>query len=323
MTLNQLIYRATRPIGGLKVARFLSRNHPKILMYHRITEDPEGEGIPVEQFKRQVEIIKKHFNPLTLRELMTAHEEGSVPKHAVCVTFDDGYADFAELAFPILKRAGVPATLFVTTGFVNGDLWLWPDEIRYVVNRTKLDKMKVDSNIEEIDLQTEKHKAWESICDHCLYMSNTEKLGFIKDLYRMLGVDRPDRLPSEYKSITWEEIRQLQSQGLNVESHSVSHPILTKLDQSELSAELSNSKEALERNLGVDVKIFCYPNGSEHDHNNFTKWALIDSGYQYAVTAYPSRTPLLNRYEINRYPVGASYEGFEKVVFGLTMLGLN
>ncbi|MFL1465513.1 polysaccharide deacetylase family protein [Marinobacter sp. HN1S83] len=322
MTLNQLIYRATRPLGGLKVARFLSRNHPKILMYHRITEDPEGEGIPVEQFKRQVEIIKKHFNPLTLRELMTAHEEGRVPKHAVCVTFDDGYADFAELAFPILKRAGVPATLFVTTGFVNGDLWLWPDEIRYIVNKTKVKNIKIDGMHEEINVQAEKHKAWQVISDYCLSISNSEKLDFIKRMYRIFDVKRPNNLPNEYKSITWDKIKELQSDGLNVESHSVSHPILTKLDQGGVNAELSNSKAILEKNLGEDVKIFCYPNGQLSDFNEDIKRWLVKCGYTYGVTAFSSISPIKDPLEIGRYPANNSAEEFEKTIFGISYLGL-
>lgn len=325
MTLNQLIYRVTRPLGGLKVARFLSRNHPKILMYHRITKDPKGEGLPVEQFKRQMEIIRKHFNPLTLKELMKAHEEGRVPKHAVCVTFDDGYADFSDLALPLLKENGVPATLFVTTGFVNGDLWLWPDQIKYIIEKRSKEKINTSIFFGDSDVETDisNHELWKLIANKCIEVSNSDKISLINALAKDLDVSLPKEPPKEYRPLTWEYLRNMDHDGISIGSHSYSHPIMTKLSGEDLRYELEASRDMIISNLGKKPVAFCYPNGQKPDVDDRVKRAVKSAGYEYAVAAYPSRYAIDDKWEVKRYSANRLPDFFEKTVYGYTYLGMK
>ena len=103
-------------------------------MYHRFAAESSPHAVGVREFEYQVKEIARLFRPKTMRELA---EELVSPQRAqpgsVAITVDDGYADFHEYALPVLKRNGVAATVFVTTGFVDRQLWLWPDVIEYAL----------------------------------------------------------------------------------------------------------------------------------------------------------------------------------------------
>lgn len=321
MKFNQLIYQASRPLGGLKLARYLSRNHPKILMYHRISMDTNSEGISAEQFREQVKILKKYFFPMTLKDLMQAHEAGNVPKHAVVVTFDDGYADFANYAWPIIQEVGIPATIFITTGFVNGDLWLWPDEIKYAIKYTLKREVSLPV-LGKVIIKNNAVNAWNILADHCLKVKNSEKNIILDRLYCELEVERPMTAPAEVSAVSWKQLKEMVDSGLEVGSHSHTHPILTKLDQVELHQEIYLSKELIKKNLDVDPVSFCYPNGTRSDFDKNIKALVSEAGYRYAVAAYPEVRPLSDRWAINRYAASRSQSLFEKNIFGLSYLGL-
>lgn len=322
MRLNQLIYRVSRPFGGLQLARYLSRNHPKILMYHRISKDENGGGIPINQFRRQVEVIKKYFTPMTLKDLMRAHEAGDIPEHAVVVTFDDGYRDFADIAYPILQEAGVPVTLFITTGFVNGDLWLWPDKIRYAINKTTIKNVRFGEFNLSLDSEERKFDVWNEISDYCLSIGNQEKLDLIEKFFVSLGVDYPEDPPDEYKAITWDQLREMERTGLEVGSHSVSHPILTRLNEQQIQFELTQSRNSILGNIGKDPMFFCYPNGQSLDFDDRVKFLVEEAGYKYAVAAFQGVRPLDDRWVIKRYPASGNYPAFEKSIYGFSYLGM-
>ncbi|WP_412535863.1 polysaccharide deacetylase family protein [Marinobacter sp. MIT932201] len=320
MTLNQFIYRMSRPLGGLQLAKFLSRNHPKILMYHRITEDPTGEGLTADQFRQQVTVIKRDFTPMTLQNLLKAHENGKVPKNAVVVTFDDGYRDFKDIAYPILTEYDVPVTLFITTGFINKDIWLWPDQIKYCLQRTDMESVSVGKERITITIRGRAEKAWNEIADYCLEIPNEERVDLINNIYDQLKVAYPDSVPQNYDSLSWNDLRELLERGVDIGSHSVNHPILTRMPLNEVKCEVEESRKLILKELGQEPTVFCYPNGTERDFNESIKRIIDLAGYKYAITAIGERFNLSDRFEIGRYGVGRSFEDFEKKVFGLTYI---
>ena len=105
------------------------KQYVSILTYHQVL--PEFDYMrprepTVSDFEWQMELLAKYFNPISLSDALTALEYGELPERAVCVTFDDGYANNEELAMPILTRLGIPATVFVSTNFLNGGR-MWND----------------------------------------------------------------------------------------------------------------------------------------------------------------------------------------------------
>jgi|TARA_R110000851_G_scaffold261811_1_gene414377 peptidoglycan/xylan/chitin deacetylase (PgdA/CDA1 family) len=280
-------------------------------------------GLSEDIFREQMRRIKKSFNVLTLEELLFENYSGRFPENAVVVTFDDGYYDFSKYAFPIMKEEGIRPTLFITTGFVNGDLWLWPDKIRYALDNTCVDEFGIDQISTVLNLKLDAERAWHLISDYCLTIKNHEKEVFIRSLYRKLEVKMPTTPPRDYRPVSWNEVREMMKDGLDVGSHSHSHPILTKLNEGELSDELKKSKELILKELKVTTRIFCYPNGQRTDFNDKVKEYVSDAGYQYAVSAFPAMNPLACPFELNRYSIDNNMDNFEKVLYGLSFLALK
>ncbi|RBP25687.1 polysaccharide deacetylase [Marinobacter pelagius] len=320
---KQTVFQLARPFGALKVSKYLSRHHPKILMYHRVSDNINERALAVELFRKHINIIKKDFHPMTLRSLLEANENGAIPNNAVALTFDDGYSDFAEQAFPILRDAKVPATLFVTTGFVDRDIWLWPDQIRYAIDNTNKHVLNHPAFHEQFYVKSNPKRIWNIFADYCLKIQNDEKIDLIEELFSSLEVHFPEKAPKEYEAVSWDQIKRMVADGLDVGSHSNSHPILTKVHQDQLISELETSKKILEKKLGRTIDIFCYPNGQDSDFDENIKSAIQSCGYKYAVCAYPAKYPLQDKMNINRYPAGESIDAFQKRVYGLNFLTMR
>ena len=111
--------------------RTAGKQRLSILIYHRVLQSPDplrpGEPI-VDEFRQRMNLLRRYFNPLPLVEAIDRLQAGELPERAVCVTFDDGYADNESVALPILKKSGIPATVFVATGFLNGGQ-MWNDTV--------------------------------------------------------------------------------------------------------------------------------------------------------------------------------------------------
>jgi peptidoglycan/xylan/chitin deacetylase (PgdA/CDA1 family) len=253
--------------------------------------------------------------------MIQASTQNSLPNNAVALTFDDGYRDFYENAYPLLEELELPATLFLTTGFVNGDLWLWPDQIKYILDQTKSNWLRVDEIEAPLASELDRHNAWNSLGDICLKITNTEKLLLIDHIAEALGVRVPPEAPPSYEGLSWPLVREMfKSPLLSLGSHSVSHPIMTKLSTDELNYELSASKEKIELEIGEPVSAFCYPNGQKADINELTGKAIQNAGYDYALAAYPGADPLKDRWAIGRYSGALKISDFEKSIYGLTFL---
>jgi peptidoglycan/xylan/chitin deacetylase (PgdA/CDA1 family) len=129
-------------------------------MYHRVNGGNGVDGLNVDVFREQLRMIKKDFHPMALDDLVKAGERGTLPDNAVALTFDDGYRDFYEHAFPLLEEMGLPATLFVTTGFVSGELWLWPDQLKYVLENTNQKYLNLSELEASLETAAQRHVAW-------------------------------------------------------------------------------------------------------------------------------------------------------------------
>ncbi|WP_418512168.1 polysaccharide deacetylase family protein, partial [Corallibacter sp.] len=308
-------------LGGLQVARFLARNHPRILMYHRISPDGAPGTISVDQFREQIRLIKRSFEPISLTKLVKLYDQGIRPNHAVAVTFDDGYKDFAEYAFPILKEEGVPATLFVTTGFVNGETWLWPDQIRYLLKRINHNEL-LSLCFEEVNLKNNSDPdfTWQVLANYCLSLEDERKNEFIDELFKNFNIVKPGKAPPEYEAVSWEKINDMVGCGLELGCHSHTHPVLKNVHDKELYREIFLSKKILENNIGMEVSSFCYPNGQIDDFDERVKVEVKNAGYKFGVSAYPSTNPLKDCWAIGRYPGANERDNFEKILFGFVYL---
>jgi peptidoglycan/xylan/chitin deacetylase (PgdA/CDA1 family) len=143
-------------------------------------------------------------------------------------------------------------------------------------------------------------------------MNNEEKLSIIEKLRDVLKVDIKD-INKYFKNLSWDEIKEMDNSGLAFfGTHTVTHPILTRIPVKQAEYEIRYPKEQLGKFLGKDIKYFAYPNGSTDDYNADIKKIVIDSGYEMAFTTNECSVDINDPYEIPRYPF--EWESFKSFI---------
>lgn len=275
--------------GAFAPFRFANRSKALILTYHRFGELRDGVKTSAHAFARQLDYLASHYRvvPLSyLAELMTSGRE--LPPSVAALTIDDGYLDSYEIAFPILRRYGLPATIFLVTGFVDRERWLWTDQLRFLTLKTRATRLEADLSGEKLRMslsgRASRLRAATELNSRLKALPDESKQDAINSLASSLRVSLPELPPHEYCSLTWDQAREMESFGVEIGSHTVSHPILTNVGEAVLRAELEESKSRLEAELGHAVKLFCYPNG---DYDARVRRAVEEAGYTCAVTVEP------------------------------------
>ena len=275
--------------GAFAPFRFANRNKALILTYHRFGELRDGVKTSVHAFARQLDYLASHYRvvPLsTLADLMSGGRE--LPPSLAALTIDDGYLDAYEIAFPILRRYGVPATLFLTTGFVDRNCWMWTDKLRYLILKTRATRLDADLGGKQLRIslsgRASRLKAATDLNSRLKAMPDELKEDAINRIASSLRVTLPEVPPHEYFPLSWDQAREMESGGVEIGSHTVSHPILTNISEAHLRTELTESKARLEAELGHPVTLFCYTNG---DYDARVRRAVEEAGYRCAVTVEP------------------------------------
>lgn len=309
-------------LGGYQLARVLTRKQPKILMYHRFSAEKKGHEVTAATFERQLQLMKRHFQPMTLATLAQAFQQtGLAPKNAVVITVDDGYRDFYEVAYPLLKHYGVPATFFVTTGFVNQDLWLWPDQVLWLLRNRTLSEGVLVVGEKTFDLTEPVKKLWWPLVLHLLTIENHIRLTAISELVQRSGVSLPAIAPDEFAAVTWAQLSEMQQQGIEIGGHTISHPSLGHMPVVEAQAEINGSFEVLRLHLGDKPRTFCYPNGQPADYSPEIKKVVAQSGFLAAVTAYSDQFNTDMPWAWRRFVGCEESFQFNKSLFGVEHLG--
>ena len=217
-----------KPLQATMVAD--SENGTKVLVlnYHKIDHTFISLAVRPEDFDSQMKYLRDNgyhtISPDELYEALAGN--GTLPENPVMITFDDGYEDNYTNAYPILKKYGFKATIFVVTGFLD------------------------------------KHKK-----------------GYL----------------------SWDEAREMNKNGINIESHTVNHRSMTDLTDDELRAELVDSKKKAEAELGHEVNYIAYPTGT---YNLHIAQMVKEAGYKAAFTIkYGNVDKASNIYALERVPI--------------------
>ena len=232
-----------------------------ILIYHRVVprEDPLFPSLPAAaDFDVQMRTLARQFNVIPLADAVAGLRGGSLPARAACVTFDDGYADNAEVALPVLLRHRLPATFFVATDFIYGGR-MWNDTIIEAVRLTRkssLDLNELGLGTHEVQTLGERRKLARWLLDALKYVAHEERLARVTRIEQIVGEDLPRNL-----MMTTDQVRAMHRAGMGIGGHTASHPILARLDRAAARAEIQRGKDKLEEIIQSRVAHFAYPNG--------------------------------------------------------------
>ncbi|PPD35116.1 MAG: polysaccharide deacetylase [Methylomonas sp.] len=255
-----------------------------IMIYHRVLDEPDfmrpGE-VDKAAFTWQMQLLAKHFNVLPLAEALERMQNNTLPPRAVCITFDDGYADNYTNALPILQRFDLKATFFIASGFLDGGR-MWNDTVIEAVRNittASLDLNKAGLGVFETSTHSQKCQSAQEIIKKIKHLDLSERTRYV-EVIAAKSQDLPNDL-----MLTSEQLKELHQSGMEIGGHTVNHPILAKLDETTSKREIKENKIFLEELLGVTLQFFAYPNGKpEIDYlRQHAEW-VKQAGFSAAVS---------------------------------------
>ncbi len=325
MNLSSKAIKLAGDLGLYQLARVITAHQPRILMYHRFASTPTEGFVSRDRFREQIAYIRRFYNPMTLGDLSDHLVNGrAVPRNTIVITVDDGYRDFHDVAWPILKEQGVPATLFVTTGFVNGDLWLWPDKVTWLLDNVSPENRPFATQcltIEEGDVGRNRKRCWKQLIDFLLAVPDEDKHRTIDALARAWALQIPGQAPDQYGPCSWEQLEAMHQQGIEIGGHTITHPTLGQVDDRQASEEIRGCRAALEDRLGIQPRSFCYPNGKPSDFSAKLMSLVEQAGFSCAVAAFSDRVGMKHQYALRRHTGSEGWFQFYKSVSGVELLG--
>lgn len=258
-----------------------------ILIFHRVLARPDPllpDEFDAARFDRVCGWLRRWFDVLPLSDAARLLREGRLPGRALSITFDDGYADNHDVALPILRRHGLPATFFVATGFLDGGR-MWNDSIIEAIRRTSHDAVDLYgiaglSGRLPLGELGDRRAAIGRIVDALKYQPLQDRLEAVDALTRRLGAALPDDL-----MMTGPQLRRLHADGMAIGGHTVRHPILARVGLDEARAEIAEGRRALEAIVDAPVELFAYPNGRPgRDFASQHVQLVREAGFTAAVT---------------------------------------
>jgi peptidoglycan/xylan/chitin deacetylase (PgdA/CDA1 family) len=281
-----------------------------ILTYHRVRDDadrhPFDDGVidaTPDEFDRQMALLQREMTPLRAADLCAWAEGAPLPPNPVCVTFDDGYRDNLEIALPILERHGVPAIFFIATHYIGARRLFWWDRVAYLIKQSRAEEIVLDY---PASLRLRRAGAARAVLRLIKDTPGLDLPRLLDGLAAAAGVawdDALDRRFAEAQLMTWDEVRALRRRGMDVQSHTRTHRVLTTLSDAEIDDELAGSRADLERELGEPVRIVSYPIGKTIAHRPRIKDALARAGYTLGLTNGSGTNHLLapfDRWDVRR-----------------------
>jgi peptidoglycan/xylan/chitin deacetylase (PgdA/CDA1 family) len=218
-----------------------------------------------------------------LNDLVRQIRRGRLGVHQVAVTFDDGFRNNLTRAVPILRKYGIPATVFLVTGHIGTDRLFWPERVAYQFMRTKRKLLQMDG-LEPVSLDTpeEKRASYRRLVQHLKRQPQDQLLSAVDRIESVLGAAYSDTDPlfEEFRPLSWDEVRKLEGECLvTFGGHTADHAILSRLTVAQSAEQIRRCKAALDEHLLNSERTWAYPNGSSADFTPVHRQQLLDAGF--------------------------------------------
>lgn len=301
-----LVTRSLASPVGLGLRASFRRQRLLVLCYHGVISSSRAQcrpgyemSVSAAEFAAQLELLATRFEPLSLAAALD-RLTGRAPcgaKPGVLVTFDDGYENNLTLAAPLLRRYGVPAVFFLSTGHIGHTQQLWPLEVdSHLLAAAGGAIAWPDGGERNVPFRDRQPQAWaqlafalRGILKSC---PNAQRLAYLERL-RSRQTPGPEHCDAELNAfLNWDQARQLASQGFALGAHTCHHPVLSRLSEQELLAELGDSKARIERELSTPITTLAYPNGGHSDYNAAVIECARSLGYRTAFAVLEKFAPV-------------------------------
>jgi peptidoglycan/xylan/chitin deacetylase (PgdA/CDA1 family) len=275
----------------------LKRQHSAaILFYHRFcSKSLVIDLLPhldINEFRKQMLHIKRWYNVISMDELHTRLTNGAgFRSPSIIISIDDGYLNNYELAYPVLRDLNLPAIIYLTTGFIGTENATWVDDLGEMIVSTSLKSFffheLFGDEVLDITDDVKKTEVVEKLYEVLLLVDHEKKMLALQKLPKLLYLNEAWRDGRDRKMLDWNEIIEMRTGGICFGAHTVSHPILNKMELYEAKREISDSKSEIESRLGEKVRHFAIPNGKIGDFNEELKKYCVEIGMETVVSTEP------------------------------------
>jgi CelD/BcsL family acetyltransferase involved in cellulose biosynthesis/peptidoglycan/xylan/chitin deacetylase (PgdA/CDA1 family) len=259
-----------------------------ILMFHRVNDDHDpffAGALSRTAFRAQMEYVAKHFPVVSLEEFSQKGLPENGHKYYVAVTFDDGYRDNFLHAFPVLRELCLPATIFLTTGYIESGELPWYDQVCLAFKlstRRRLSLVELGGPQSSLANHQERIEALNRTLAWLRRLTEESRAEALAALFHSLRVVSPLTLPNVM--LRWNDIRQMAKNSIDFGAHTITHPVLARLPLERLKEEIGGSKCIIEGKLQMPVHHFSYPFGRPFDIGDRAPEIVQKSGFATAVT---------------------------------------
>ncbi|QDT81116.1 Polysaccharide deacetylase [Gimesia maris] len=269
-----------------------------VLNYHRVGDinnsvfDHDLWSASAEDFEKQIRFLSLNFDMIRIRDL--DHIWNQPRGRYVLVTFDDGYLDNYEWAFPIIKSYNAPATFFLTTAFLDDRKVAWWDEISWMV-RSATRQLIQTNELTGDSLSLHPDECEQSIkilLSRFKKLSGDQTENFLNFLAEATGAGRCPQEIADYVWMTWDMIREMSTAGMDIGGHTVTHPILSRHSPEIQQFEIEHCKQRIETEIGQEITSFSYPVGGKDCFNQHTRDCLKQAGFRWGFSYYGGFAPL-------------------------------
>ena len=307
--------RLAKTVVAAAVGPLLPRRAPLVIGYHRVVADFDAACrsmmpsmlVSRAMLERQLDCLGRSYRFVSVDDLEAEITQRRRGKPAAAVTFDDGYRDVYAHALPLLRRKGIPAAVFVVTGFAGSDRPLLNDRIyrlaAHLLPRWRHAAAEAAQRLTAVGVQGEQV--------HAIAAATISPIAFTRAVVTGLSYDALTRLADRLEAdahadlslpdgalpATWDMLREMRRAGMSIGSHTARHIRMTNEDASTQAEEVQASRASLERELGEPVAQFAYPDG---DFNSAAVRVVAEAGYRWAYTICRHRDPYHSRLTIPR-----------------------
>lgn len=293
--------------------RLWPRQRVTVLLYHAVISSPLAVPdwcfLDERIFRQQLEYLARHFEVVSLHEALRRLRHRMVERPTAVLTFDDGFQSVHDVAFPILKRMGLPATVFVVTGLVGTDDTPWYCRLNRALGVATRRSLEWREESFPFDSAPLRGRAGAILQQRLKQLPHPMLLHELSAVVGALGDDAQRPIPpaSPYRMLGQRELQAMIASGLfEVGAHGVSHAILSLLPPAEREREIAESVAAVKRLTGQACRYFAYPNGQASDYDREARRLLGELGIEAALTAVGgANVPTTPRLEMRRQGVGA------------------
>lgn len=298
---SSVLFRGGITSALVRLQRFLptgGNNTFRILNYHRVNDfnDPFTiDSVAATDFDDQMRHMATSYHVLPLDNIYDRIiHHTPLPAQCIAITFDDGYADNYDFAYPILKKYSLTATIFLTAGCIDSQSPLWFDQVLSAFKKTGKNTFVCPVTQTVFDIQTIEQKLYTAhvMLEQLKKTDTDQKKAISADILQELGISSNDPLHNTSTLLTWPLIKEMSADNIFFGSHTMTHPILSRLPEADLNWELRASRQLIEDKINQEVHFLAYPNGKKKDLTATVIKAVKEAGYKAALTTEPNTNTL-------------------------------